>query len=244
MPALAAEYLAKKDSRVLSLIGPGVINKCAFRCYMEALPGIDTVKIKGSTPESKSARAMKEYIEVEYPQIKKIILCSTLEEACREADVVSEAVSVTKAEMEEFKPGWFDKGAAVFSMGSFFVKEYEKLLGTRMVVDNYGMYEKYMSNFIARGPVDEFGKKREWCIMGMHFVHLVNTGQAERSQVISLSDLVNGKAKGRTSDDEVVMCSIGGMPLEDLSWGWECWQEAQRKGLGTVLNLWEEPYLK
>ena len=129
-------------------------------------------------------------------------------------------------------------------MGSFFVKEYEKLLGTRMVVDNYGMYEKYMSNFIARGPVDEFGKKREWCIMGMHFVHLVNTGQAERSQVLSLSDLVNGKAKGRTSDDEVVMCSIGGMPLEDLSWGWECWQEAQRKGLGTVLNLWEEPYLK
>ena len=106
------------------------------------------------------------------------------------------------------------------------------------------MYEKYMGNFIARGPVDEFGKKREWCIMGMHFVHLVNTGQAERSQVLSLSDLVNGKAKGRTSDDEVVMCSIGGMPLEDLSWGWECWQEARRKGLGTVLNLWEEPYMK
>lgn len=83
MPALAAEYLAKKDSRVLSLIGPGVINKCAFRCYMEALPGIDTVKIKGNTPESRSARAMKEYIEAEYPQIQKIILCSTLEEACR-----------------------------------------------------------------------------------------------------------------------------------------------------------------
>ena len=69
MPALAAEYLAKKDSRVLSLIGPGVINKCAFRCYMEALPGIDTVKIKGSTPESRSARVMKEYIEAEYPPL-------------------------------------------------------------------------------------------------------------------------------------------------------------------------------
>lgn len=34
MPALAASYLARKDSRVLSLIGPGVINKCAFMCYM------------------------------------------------------------------------------------------------------------------------------------------------------------------------------------------------------------------
>ena len=30
MPAMAAKYLANPDSKVLSLIGPGVINKCAL----------------------------------------------------------------------------------------------------------------------------------------------------------------------------------------------------------------------
>ena len=37
MPALAASYLARKDSKVLALIGPGVINKCAFMCYLEVV---------------------------------------------------------------------------------------------------------------------------------------------------------------------------------------------------------------
>lgn len=80
--------------------------------------------------------------------------------------------------------------------------------------------------------------------MGMHFVHLVNSGKAKRSDVLDLADMVNGITPGRTSDDEIVMCSIGGMPLEDLSWGYDCYQAAKEKGLGTVLNLWDEPYLK
>lgn len=243
MPAMAAGYLANKDAKVLSLIGPGVINKCALNCYMKKLHEIDTVKLKGSTPDSKSALAMKAYIERQYPQVKTVTVCATLEEACRDADVVSEAMSVTKQDMEEFKLEWFKKGATVFSMGTFFSREYEKFPGTKMVVDNYGMYEKYMKNFTARGPVDELGRKRKWCILGMHFVHLVNTGRAKREQVVNLCDLVNGLSKGRTDRDEIVMCSIGGMPLEDLAWGYECYQRAKELGIGTVLNLWNEPYM-
>ncbi|MDD7402776.1 MAG: tyramine oxidase subunit B [Butyribacter sp.] len=244
MSAMAADYLARKDSKVISLIGPGVINKCAFMCFMEVFPALEVVKLKGSTPNSKSALAMKTFIEKEYPQIKEVIICATLEEACRDADIVSEAMSVTKENMEEFKMDWFKKGAAVFSMGSFYVKDYDRFLDTTMVVDNYGMYDKYMRNFIARGATDEFGKKREWCIMGMHFIHLVNSQKTERKNVINLADIVNGISQGRTSDDEVVMCSIGGMPLEDISWGYECYQEARKKGIGTMLNLWDEPYMK
>lgn len=244
MPAMAATYLARQDAKVLSLIGPGVINKCALRCFMEVLHEIDTVKIKGSSPDSETAKEMKRYIEETYPQVRRITICKTLEEACRDADVVSEAMSVTKQDMEEFKLDWFKKGSTVFSMGSFFVKEYDAFLNTTMVADNYGMYEKYMNNFIARGPVDESGNKREWCIMGMHFVHEVREGKASREQVINLCDIVNGISKGRTCDDEIVMCSIGGMPLEDLSWGYECYMRAMEQGIGTMLNLWEEPYMR
>ena len=244
MPAMAATYLANKDSEVLSLLGPGVINKCALMCYMEVLPNIKKIKIRGSSSRSKTALAMKEFIEETYPQVKEIVICDSLEEACRDADVVSEAMSVTKENMEEFKLEWFKKGATVFSMGSFLYRSYEDFKNTTMVVDNYGMYQKYLNNFIARGPVDAFGKKREWVIMGIHFVHLVKTGQVQKEQVINLCDIVNGKSEGRTSQDEIVMCSIGGMPLEDLSWGYDCYQRALEKGLGTSLNLWDAPYMK
>lgn len=244
MPAMAATYLANKDSEVLSLLGPGVINKCALMCYMEVLPNIKKIKIRGSSSRSKTALAMKKFIEETYPQVKEIVICDSLEEACRDADVVSEAMSVTKDNMEEFRLEWFKKGATVFSMGSFLYRKYEDFKNTTMVVDNYGMYQKYLNNFIARGPVDAFGNKREWVIMGIHFVHLVKTGQVQREQVINLCDIVNGKSEGRTSQDEIVMCSIGGMPLEDLSWGYDCYQRAMKKGLGTSLNLWDAPYMK
>lgn len=244
VPAMAATYLANRDSKVLSLIGPGVINKCALMCFMEVLPAIDKIKIRGSSRKSASALAMKAFIEENYPGVKEIVLCDSLEEACRDADVVSEAMSVSKQDMEEFHTDWFKKGATVFSMGSFLYRQFDDFLDTTMVVDNYGMYEKYLSNFIARGMLDEFGNKREWCIMGIHFVHLVNEGRASKDRVINLADIVNGISQGRKDKDEIVMCSIGGMALEDLSWGYDCYQRALELGIGQTLNLWKEPYMK
>ena len=244
MPALAASYLANQESEVLSLLGPGVINKCALMCYLQVLPNIRKVKIRGSSSTSKTAYAMKKFIEENYPQITEIVICDSLEEACRDADIVSEAMSVTKENMEEFHIEWFKKGATVFSMGSFLYRRYSDFLDTTMVVDNYGMYQKYLSNFIARGPVDAFGNKREWVIMGIHFVHLVESGQTDRTKVINLCDLVNGVCQGRKSRDEIVMCSIGGMPIEDLSWGYDCYQKALAQGIGTSLKLWDQPYMK
>lgn len=244
MPAMAATYLANPDSEVLSLIGPGVINKCALMCYMVVLPNIKTIKLRGSSVKSKTALEMKAFIEEKYPQVENIILCESLEEACRDADVVSEAMSVTKENMEEFKKEWFKKGATVFSMGSFLYRQFDDFLDTTMVVDNYGMYEKYMSNFKARGEYDAFGNKREWVIMGIHFVHLVQSGKAPRESVVNLCDIVNGISKGRQSHDEIVMCSIGGMPLEDLSWGYDCYQKALELGIGQSLNLWDAPYMR
>lgn len=244
MPAMAATYLANKDSEVLSLIGPGVINKCALMCYMEVLPNIKTVKLRGSSKTSKTALDMKNFILENYPNVKEIIICDSLRESCEDADVVSEAMSVSAENLEEFKLEWFKKGATVFSMGSFLYRKYEDFTKTKMVVDNYGMYEKYLSNFIARGPVDELGNKREWVIMGIHFVHLVKSGVVSRDKVINICDIVNGISKGRESKDEIVMCSIGGMPLEDLSWGYDCYQKALELGIGTKLKLWDEPYMK
>lgn len=244
MPAMAASYLANPDSRVLSVIGPGVINRCALMCYMAVLPEIEKVKIKGSSPTSASALALKEFVEKNYPRVKEIEICDTLEQACRDADVISEAMSVSADQAEEFHLDWFKKGASVFSMGSFLYRNFDELVNTTMVVDNYGMYDKYMNNFIARGPVDELGNKREWVIMGIHFIHLVRTGKIKREHVLNLCDIVNGKTPGRKSHDEIVMCSSGGMPIEDVAWGYDCYQKALALGIGTKLNLWDEPYLR
>ena len=80
-------------------------------------------------------------------------------------------------------------------------------------------------------------------IMGIHFIHLVREGKIKREQVLNLCDIVNGLTPGRKSRDEIVMCSSGGMPIEDVGWGYDCYKKALEKNIGTKLNLWDKPYL-
>lgn len=97
MPGLAAKLLAKKDSKVLAIIGPGVINKACLMAILSKMDQIDTVMIKGTSTTSRSTLEMKRFIEEKYPQIKQITLCETLEEAIRPADIVSERYPVVRA---------------------------------------------------------------------------------------------------------------------------------------------------
>ena len=35
-----------------------------------------------------------------------------------------------------------------------------------------------------------------------------------------------------------------GMTIEDVAWGYDCYKKALELGIGTKLNLWDEPYMK
>ena len=53
-----------------------------------------------------------------------------------------------------------------------------------------------------------------------------------------------GAAPGRQNDEEIIMLSVGGMPVEDVAWGTYVYRNAIERGIGVKLNLWEEPVLK
>ena len=72
---------------------------------------------------------------------------------------------------------------------------------------------------------------------------LVEMGRLERSAVEELGDVVAGRTPGRTSDDEIVLLSVGGMPVEDVAWATTVYRTAVEHGIGTPLNLWERPAL-
>ena len=47
VPGVGARYLARKDSKVIGLLGPGVMGKTAVAAFMAVCPEIDTIKVKG-----------------------------------------------------------------------------------------------------------------------------------------------------------------------------------------------------
>jgi len=69
---------------------------------------------------------------------------------------------------------------------------------------------------------------------------LVYGGEITKDSIVNLGDVVAGKAAGRKSDKERVIYIMDGMPVEDVAWGYEIYQNAKRLGLGSELNLWGE----
>lgn len=238
MPGLAAKLLAKPDSKVLSIIGPGAINKACLMCIMANMHQIDTIKIKGSSSTSPTAIKMKEYIQQAYPKVNNIEICETLEEAIRGADIVSEAVSCKEGEWPEYKREWIKPGALIISASTFNM-DYRSIVDLKKVVDNFGMYENYADE--DEMGYDENGERLHTGCMGEDFVYMIEDGLIERDSITTLGEIIRGKKPGRESDDEIILVSIEGMPTEDVAWAYECYTYALVHGIGTRLKVWDFP---
>ena len=69
---------------------------------------------------------------------------------------------------------------------------------------------------------------------------LERAGTVRRENILELGDIAAGKVPGRRSQQEKIIFIMDGMPVEDVAWGFEVYQNAKRMGLGTKLNLWGE----
>ncbi len=65
-----------------------------------------------------------------------------------------------------------------------------------------------------------------------------------RDQMEDLGKIVAGEAPGRRNDDEIIIMSVGGMPVEDVAWGTVVYRNAINLGIGVTLNLWDKPVLR
>ena len=92
IPGVGAKYLARKDAKVASVIGPGVMGKTSLAAFVSVCPHLDTVKIKGRG--QKSLDSFVFFIKEELPQIKDIQICETVEEAVRDSDIISFTTTV------------------------------------------------------------------------------------------------------------------------------------------------------
>ena len=240
MPGLAAVHLAKKDAKILALIGAGVVNRTSLMAIMAKLPGIEEVRIKGSSLKSKTALELEAFARENYPELKEIKICGSDEEAVRDADIISEAVSVAPHMWPKIKPEWLKPGCLIISSGTIEVDyEYTKKYITK-VVDNIGMYEEYINVY---QEYDENGKPVSMGTPGMDYVNMITEGAIKKEEVQHLGAIVRGIEPGRTSEDEIIMISLGGMPILDVGWGYECYKKAMENGIGTKLKLWDTPFM-
>lgn len=237
IPGVGAKYLARKDSKVVSIVGPGVMGKTSLSAFMSVCPNIDTVKIKGRS--QRGIDSFVEFVKTEYPQIENVVVCETMEEAVRDSDIISTTTSVGNKEKEFpfIDDAWIKKGtlicmpsAARFNE-SFYLED-----STRLVVDNYKLYEAWADEY----PYPSYDPVQ---VVGAKFMDLLHDNKITREEIIDVADVITGAHPGRTSDDERIIYSVGGMPVEDIAWGETVYKNALKKGIGVKLNLWDKPEL-
>ena len=237
VPGVGFKYFSKEDSKVVGIIGPGVMNKTAFAAIMAVRPGITTVKIKGSSPASKSAAEFKKYLETDYPSIEEISIVDTEEEAVRDADIVSIATSSPTGDVKDYpyiKEEWIKPGA-MFSCPAAARFDDDFILNrARTVTDNIMLYEAWADEM----PYPAY---LSIPIPAVHCMDLIHDGKMKREQIDDLGDILTGKIPVHRKENEIVVYSVGGMPVEDVAWGTICYRNAVKNGIGTRLNLWDKP---
>ena len=107
----------------------------------------------------------------------------------------------------------------------------------KLVADNYSMYAGW-------GEGRELPtQKTVSTLLGMGFYDAVTEGKIARERIIEMGDIINGKEKARDCKEQIMVYAVGGMSLEDVAWGYECYQNALKNNIGVKLNLWETPEL-
>ena len=234
IPGVGAIYLARKDAKVASVIGPGVMGKTSLAAFVSVCPHLDTVKIKGRG--QKSLDSFVSFIKEELPQIKDIQICETVEEAVRDSDIISFTTTV-RDDVSSFpyiNGDWVKKGALI-SMPSAARFDDDFLVNKcKLVVDNSKLYEAWEEEY----PYPTYPQMQ---IIGTKFTDLRHEGKIKPEDIIDLTDVIEGRRPGRESDDDIIVYSVGGMPVEDIAWGGMVYRNAVKLGIGIKLPLWEKP---
>jgi ornithine cyclodeaminase len=238
IPGVGARHLARKDSRVVGLLGPGVMGKTTLSAFMAVCPLIDTLKLKGRG--AKSLNDFLAWVAEAYPQITTVQVVDTLEAVVRDADLVSFCNSCETGDVSRYplierawlKPGAFLAMPAACNMDAAMEQE-----GVRKVVDNTSLYQAWHEELPKPAH-------RHVPLLGVRFMDMLDEGLLRPEQIEDLGQIIAGDAPGRLHDDEIIIMSVGGMPVEDVAWGTVVYRNAIERNIGVKLNLWDTPVLR
>lgn len=228
IPAVGAKYCAKKDTRVLTIIGIGAVDRSCLTAFMSVLPSIQEIRVYDLNREASAAYCA----ELEKHYGVRAVSATCEEDAVRGADVIN--VVTSGAVSPKIEDDWLKEGALLSLPASADISK-ELMQESRILVDNWEMYEAYAQEL--RDMPGGFGANLSG-ICGF-MMDMVWNGELSKENIINLGDVVCGKVV-IPNDGKRTIFIMDGMPVEDVAWGYTIYKNALQMGLGTKLNLWDK----
>jgi ornithine cyclodeaminase len=206
--AISARALARPDARVLGIIGAGKQALGHARALIKALP-IRQIIIANRTEES--AEALTQRLSAEGHPAE----AASVEALCRRADVI---VSVTSSRIPLVKAAWVKPGTHIAAMGA----------------DTVGKQELDVS-LLASARV--FTDEIEQAISLGEAQHAARCGAITARNLTTLSEVLIGGAKGRSSHTEITIFDGTGVAVQDLAVAGLALQRAIERGLTQEITI-------
>jgi alanine dehydrogenase len=209
--AVAAKYLARKNSRVATICGCGNQGCAQLRALARVLP-LEKVFAYDLSADRSRQFAAGVSAELGIP----VTAAPDLSVAVRESDVCVTCTPAQKAFLrrEDVRPGTF---VAAVGADNPAKQELEPALmaASKIVVDVL-----------------------EQCATMGDLHHALAAGAVSKSDVYAeLGELVAGKKPGRTSEQEITIFDSTGMALQDVAAAAVTYEKALRTGAGMVVEL-------
>ena len=230
-----AKHFAKKQAKKIAVIGPGTMARYSLDGIVCARPEIEEISVfgRGQANKDKFRMHCNSYTFKTYKD------CRSISEACEDADIILTAN--TQAENFEDYPlisgSCIKRGACIIVVSAVRMERNylsEKSGNCTFVADDVRMYS--INRGIDAKPKTEEGKKTVTVKEAIH------ENLSENIPVLNLPEIV-GDNDFHRNDEKTYICASGGIPIEDVAWGYECYKNAIKTGTGVKLLLWDESLL-
>ena len=232
---LYARKFADPAAKKVAVIGPGVIGRYSLDGVMSECKGIKEISILGRGQQNRDA--FIEYCkEKGYPEVKD---CTSISEACKDADVIITASTQASrfGDYPLLDKGDVKPGACVIVTSAVRIDRFysdDESSNSVFAADDKRMYME--NRGIDAGPETE--EERKTVTVKGAVSEWLEAGKA----VVNLPEAVDDP-DFRREEGKTYFCASGGIPIEDVSWAWECYQMALEKNVGVVLPVWNQSNL-
>ncbi len=209
--AIGAQYLARRDARVLGHVGARGTAYWNVRLLCRVLPSIEEVRVHSRRRESCEAFAVRLSGDVG----RAVRATDTWEECLRGADVMVEASRLTEPE-PLLATRWVAPGTLVIPYGTVSAVQLDLTdVMDKIVVDDWGQ--------AGVGP------------LGSLRAH-VDSGRLTQDNLhAEMGQIVSGARPGRERDDERILFWHRGLSTTDIALGQAMLAKARARGVGTTL---------
>jgi ornithine cyclodeaminase len=207
--AIAAKYLARKGIETAGVIGSGMQARFQVRA-LKYVRDFQRLFVYGIVPDEVEQYAREIALELGI----EVIQAKDPETVVRESEVV---VTTTPSQEPYLKAEWLHPGLHITCMGS----------------DAEHKQELFPEVFKQADIVVCDRKSQTFRLGELH--HAEAQGMIESEEVSEMGELTSGRIPGRQSDDQITICDLTGVGVQDTQIARLAYQEAVRKGLGLTV---------